>query len=292
MWLWDLPFPLLLAALLCSTPIFYAMERGNCDLLALLFLLPAVWALRGQSWWRDSLAGSCLALAAWVKIYPGIVLLGLLSLRRWRAFGCATLVAVGLALLQWPQLPAFLHNAQELAAQHAPSRGGQVGTTVHTLSGCWPLIWTAKPFRWLAAMPPTLGAAALLAPILLWVSWRLFRCPRAARLHYPYLVWLMGAATYLPLVSNDYNLFFVPLAALAVWDRRDPVWVHLLMAYTLLWWQPLWLPVGPRLLLLTKLLALVAVGGSLVTRAAEQARLTASWESPPQEVKSPLSAAA
>src|SRR5439155_2943246 len=99
-----------LAALLCSTPLFYAMERGNYDLLVLLLVLPAVWALRSQAWWRNGLAGSCLALAAWIKIYPAILLLGLLPLRRLRAFWCGGLVALGLGVLQWPQLASFLQS--------------------------------------------------------------------------------------------------------------------------------------------------------------------------------------
>ncbi len=290
--LWSLPLPFTVAALLTSTPIFYALERGNCDLLALLCILPGVWALRGRSLGHDCLAGSCLALAAWIKIYPGILLLGLLPLRRQRAFCCGGLAALGLGIPQWSHLAEFLHNARELSAQHAPFVGGQIGATTHTLSGCWKLLWTAKGWTWLGQIPPTLAATALVAPILLWVSWRIFRCPPAVSLHYPYLVWLVGAATYLPLVSNDYNLFFLPLAALAVWDRRDPVWVHLLMGYMMLWWQPFWLPIGPKLLLLSKLLALLAVGGSLVTRAAEQTQGLASPKTAASGAQPPLPVAA
>lgn len=290
--LWDLPLLFTVAALLCSMPVFYALERGNCDLLVLLLLFPAIWALRGQSCWRDGVAGSFLALAAWVKIYPGILLLGLVPLGRWRALVCGGLVALALGVLQGPQLPGFLRNAQQLVEQHAPSQNGQIGSTVHTLSGCWKLIWDGKGVRRLADMPPTLAAFLVLAPIVLAVSWSIFRCRDATRLQYPYLVWLTGAATYLPLVSNDYNLFFLPLAALAVWDRRDPVWVHLLMAYMLLWWQPLWLPVGPKLLLLSKLLGLIAVGGSLITRAAEQAHATVRGANPHGELQPSLPVAA
>src|SRR5207244_1563190 len=101
--------------------------------LALLFLLPAAWALRKESLWRDGLAGSCLALAAWVKIYPAIFLLGLVPLRRLRAFWCGGLAALGLGILQAPRLAEFLDSAQELIAVHAPYQSGHLSTTMHTL---------------------------------------------------------------------------------------------------------------------------------------------------------------
>ena len=63
-----------------------------------------------------------------------------------------------------------------------------------------------------------------------------------------------SADTFLPPVSNDYNLFFLPVAALAVWDRRDPVVVHMLMGLLALWWQPLGLPLDGKLLLVIKVL--------------------------------------
>jgi hypothetical protein len=87
-------------------------------------------------------------------------------------------------------------------------------------------------------------------------------------------------------------LIFLPLAALAVWDRRDPVGVHVLMAYMLLWWQPYRLPIGPKLLLLTKLLALVAVGVSLVARARAEANATAAVAGPTGDARPSLPAAA
>ena len=67
-----LPLPWVLAATLCSTPVLFAMERGNWDLLVLAPLALAAFALKEPTWQRDCLAGSCLALAAWIKLYPGL----------------------------------------------------------------------------------------------------------------------------------------------------------------------------------------------------------------------------
>ena len=87
---------------------------------------------------------------------------------------------------------------------------------------------------------------------------------------FPYWLWLTAAGTFLPVGANDYNLFFLPLAALIVWDRRDPLWNHVLMVPMLLWWQPFQLPIHPGVILLCKLTGLYAAGCSLVNRAREQ----------------------
>ena len=70
--------------------------------------------------------------------------------------------------------------------------------------------------------------------------------------------------------ANDYSLVFLPLAALAVWDRRDPLMVHVALGLLLLWWQPLALPIDARLLFVIKFLGLGAVGACLVRRASQQ----------------------
>ena len=87
----------------------------------------------------------------------------------------------------------------------------------------------------------------------------------------PFLLWVLAMASFVPPVANDYNLFFLPLAALAVWDRRDPVYVHVMMAFLLLWWQPLALPIDGRMILVFKLAGLLAVALCLSGRAGEVA---------------------
>ena len=67
--------------------------------------------------------------------------------------------------------------------------------------------------------------------------------------------------------SIDYNLVPLPLAALAVWDRRDPLAVHAALVLAILTWgQPLALPLAGDTLLLLKLSTLYAVGTSLALK--------------------------
>ncbi len=85
------------------------------------------------------------------------------------------------------------------------------------------------------------------------------------------MLWVVALATFFPPVSNDYNFCVMPLVVLAVWDRRDPLLVHVAMALLLVWWQPLALMIGGRTLLVFKLLGLAAAGVSLAERAAAPA---------------------
>ncbi len=96
------------------------------------------------------------------------------------------------------------------------------------------------------------------------------RRPNRPNLLLPYFTWLAATATFLPKIAHDYSLLYLPLTALAVWDRRDRAAVHLLMLPALLWWQPFRLPgVGPKILFVGKCLAMLALAMCLVARARE-----------------------
>ena len=86
----------------------------------------------------------------------------------------------------------------------------------------------------------------------------------------PYFLFVAAAATYVPKVANDYSLFFLPLAALAVWDRRDPVAVHVGLGFMLLWAQPIGFPVGPSVVFGLKVASLIACAAALGNRIREQ----------------------
>jgi hypothetical protein len=62
----------------------------------------------------------------------------------------------------------------------------------------------------------------------------------------------------------------LPIATLAVWDRRDRLVVHLAILASILWSQPFWLPINGDILLGLKLGALYAVGAIIASRAADQ----------------------
>ena len=83
------------------------------------------------------------------------------------------------------------------------------------------------------------------------------------------LLWVVALATFVPMVSNDYNFCFLPLTVVAVWDRRDPLLVHVALVLLLLWWQPIAISLGDRTLFWFKLLGLCAAAVSLVERTCE-----------------------
>ena len=265
----EMPLPLALACVLCSTPIFYAMERGNCDLLILPLLVVSAWALQAKTMSREIVAGSVMALAAWIKIYPGILILGLLALRRWRATACFLVVAAAIGLADLKGTHEFAHNIRVLIGSNSFDSQGIWSPSTHSLTGCWKILWAGTALQWLTRIPGLLGGACFIVPMALWVSYRLSRCASPGLVIYPYLVWLVAAGTFMPQIANDYNLCFLPVAVVALWDRRDTLLVHVLIAFLLLWWQPFELPIGPRLLFIFKYLGLLAAGASLIQRMRE-----------------------
>ena len=123
----------------------------------------------------------------------------------------------------------------------------------------------------LASLPGRPCTYAIIGLLVLWVSWRVFRCPDRERLTLPYFLWLIAAGTFVPPVSNDYNLAPLPLAFLSTFSTRDPL--SLIASVLLLpWCQPLRLPLSARLLLFMKLGTLIAVGAMLARRAVREER--------------------
>lgn len=271
----EVPLPIVVAAVLFSTPILFALERGNYDLLVLLAVLGALRLMRDRSAAAEVGAGLVLAVAGWSKLYPGLLVLGLLALRRRRVLAGFVLAGAVIGLADVDGLRRFFENNRGMVAFYSSLQGGQAHPVQHSLSGCWRHLWAATPLYPLAEIPGRVATLGLLGPLLLWISVRVARCPDRGRLAYPYLLWILAVATFVPPLANDYNLFFLPMAALAVWDRRDPVYVHVLMAFLLLWWQPLALPIDGRVLMAFKLSGLLAVGLCLCGRAGEACRRVA-----------------
>jgi hypothetical protein len=269
--LWPLPLPFLMAALLASFPIVFEMERGNCDLLVLMLIVIAAGALGKHSLPRDLAAGFCVAVAVWIKIYPALLLPGLVAARRPRALVCAAVAYLAIGLADYPDTLRHVHAMRSYIADY------DIGLhpTAHPFGTYWKHLWAGTRLAALTKIPGTVGACGVLAPLVLWVTYNLFRQRSGGALLYPYFAWLAAVGTFLPPVSNDYNLFFLPVAALAAWDRRDRVIVHLLMGLLLLWWQPLQLSMSGELVFGFKLLGLGAVGTSLIARSREQAQVAA-----------------
>jgi hypothetical protein len=262
----PLPFLFVWGVVLCSTPVLFALERGNSDLLLLLLLVLTATALQRHTWFRDLCVGLFLGAAVWLKVYPALLVPGLLALGRPRALVCSVFAFLAIGLASPSDTLQHIESMRLYAARY------DIGfhESAHPFSTYWKHLWENTRLAPLTAVPGMLGAALVLLPLVLWVSFQVHRSLGRGKLYYPYLLWLTAAATFLSPISNDYNLFFLPLAVLIVWDRRDPVLVHVMMAVLLLWWQPMHLPIGPKLLFVFKLAGLTAAAISLINRAREQ----------------------
>jgi hypothetical protein len=266
----EIPLSLLLSAVLFSTPVVFAMERGQCDILVLPLLAGGVAAMRKGTTKFDLLAGLLFVVSAYVKYYPGLVIVGLVALRRWHAVGgfVAFGTIIGLLDLRW--LLGSFENMKAGVAMSEALRSDAIHPCDHSLSGCWRSFWTYWDLSLLADLPGSVMAPAVILPMVVLVGRRVARSGKIDQLLWPLMLWVVAAATFVPPMASDYNLFFLPMAALAVWDRRDPPAVHLLMAYLLLWWQPFDLEINGALILAFKLGGLLAVGMSLCRRASER----------------------
>jgi hypothetical protein len=265
----EIAWPVAIVAVLFSYPVLLEMERGNWNMLVLLAIVPAVWALRKQTAFADIAAGCLLGAAAWIKMYPGLLFFGLLALRRWRAAAACGVVGLAIGLADIRADLEYAHAAKA-SAQNCPDVYNVICHVTHTLGGTWKVFCSDLHLRFLGKLPGTVGWMLLILPVVAQVSYRVSRAADPARLYFPYLIWLTAAGTYLPAIANDYSLIFLPLTALAVWDRKDPWPLQVLMLPVLLWWQPLALPVSGKLFWYAKLLSLAVVAVSLQRRAREQ----------------------
>jgi hypothetical protein len=284
------PFVLSLAVVLWSMPTMFAMERGNGDALVLLAMVGMVFAWkRKPSFFADAIIGFCVALAAWVKVYPLVLLVVLVLARRWRAIPCGLVFIAVIGLVPYHATQGFLIASKDAQAARSDSVGaaidwlaGRPMRTIrpdyapiemasHSLTSYWPQLWRDLNVPSLAQIPGLIGAAACLAVVGAWVMWSFWRSRHRDRWVWLMMLWLTTLATFWMPVSYDYNLFYLPLAICAVWDHRDGVIGYLLLATAAVWWQPLRLPapMTPELLFFVKLSSLILAGWALVRRLRE-----------------------
>lgn len=265
------PVPLLVmvAAVVTSAPVAFAMERGNYDLLIVPLILLMAWGLGRTGWLADGVIGYALGLAICLKVYPGLMGFALLALGRWRAAGLTAVAVAAFLGFQFQNLPIFLQNLRALS-DSMQVHGINVLAATHSITFTWKPLWHGSQLEVLTAVPGGVAAAGIVGTLLLWTSWHVRRAADPRNLLVPYLLWIAAAATFVPRVSNDYNLFFLPMAALAVWDRRDPVPVHVALGFFCLVMQPISFGLSLSVLFGFKVAALVAVAACLVRRAREQ----------------------
>jgi hypothetical protein len=99
----TLPTLATILILLNFRPLTSTVTMGQIDVVLLLLLTAALWALRER---RDGLAGVLIAIGTILKIYPAILLLFLLAKRRWRGvigFGGVLLLLnlISVAVMGW-----------------------------------------------------------------------------------------------------------------------------------------------------------------------------------------------
>jgi len=274
----EIPGSMAAAVILFSTPVLFALERSNYDLLIVPCIVAAALAIRRNSDTADAVAGFLLAIAIWAKLYPGLLLLAVLALRRWRLAAWLAAWCALIGLSDVPELMRFNENNRTVldTARALGKAFPDIHPWNHPLTSAWPSLWSGTP---LASIPGELGTALIVGSLIIWVSWYLFRCVRRELLVLPYMFWVVAAGSFVPPVSNDYNLTPLPLAVLATWSPRDRWSVHLAIAALILWWQPISLPLPGRVLLFIKLAGLIAAAGILVSRAIELREIRAG--SPP-----------
>ena len=260
----PLPLVFVLGATLISYPVMFELERGNCDVLPLLALaLLVVPALT----WRHRLAGDLavaagVALAAGIKAYPGILLLGLLALRRHRAAA----FAAGLLFLQ---VAAFWHPFAEWFAIIRADAGHSTTLFMdysHSLLVHWQLGWTTLGVPALGRLPREAIVDLIVLAAVLAVSWRVFRARPDPAVAWPYLLWLTTMGTLVNVTAYDYSLLYLPLAVLAAWDARDSWRVHLCLAPAVIWWFPFSIGISGLPLLLLKVTGIFLVGVLVLRR--------------------------
>ena len=180
----------------------------------------------------------------------------------WRA---AVWMAIWGFLIGWSDLPEvmkFISNARaDVEAAQALARAiRDIHPWNHPLGIVWRDLWTGTP---LAYIPGNIGSVLTVASLFLWVSFHIQRGP-GDRIALAYIYWVVALATFIPPISNDYNLAPLPLAVLALWTRKNPWYVHAALLALLLWWQPLALPLSGRTMMFIKLAGLIAVAVMLV----------------------------
>jgi hypothetical protein len=274
----PLPLPFVLGATLASYPVFFELERANCNTLPLLAIAVLVAALDSPDRRRgDVAAGLCVAVATGIKPYAIVLLIGLLALRRFRAMGYAIGWLVLQAIVFSPDLRRWLAVAHIQNQSTAPV----YMDFSHSLIVHWQLI--ARDLGWpaLAQWPARTVVGVLLLVATLAVGWQVFRRRAGNAIAWPFFLWLAAMATMISPIAQDYNLLFIPLAVLSAWSATDSWRIQLCVCLVLLWWQPFFIGLANLPWLLLKVISVALVGVLIVRRVQSSAPRSAAATVPP-----------
>ncbi|MCA1685549.1 MAG: DUF2029 domain-containing protein, partial [Planctomycetia bacterium] len=203
----PIPPAVALAAVLFCTPAVVAMERGQCDPLVIPALAAASGLLGRRAAGHDLAAGGLLGLTAWLKYYPGLTLVGLIALRRWRAATAFVVVAGLIGVVDRAEVRRSVENGVTVSRSRTKAEALFCHPTTHSLVEDWRAIRAVRRVRWLRTIPGPAAAALLLVPAAALVSLRVARAGGGdGPLVFPYFLWLTAAATFALPYSIDYNL--------------------------------------------------------------------------------------
>lgn len=260
------PISLGVASILFSTSVLFGLERGNCDLIVVPCIVGGVALMQNDKATGDVVAGALLAIAASVKIYPGLLIIALIALRRprvafWMGIWCLLAVVADV-----PEYLRFIRNISiDIASTNALARSvHEIHPWNHTFVLEWRELWAGTP---LSYFPGHLGTFLVIGSLFAWVSWQVYRTPYSTRISLPYCYWTVAAATFTPAISNDYNLTPLPLAILALYSRGYSWAIYLGLLALGAWWEPVALPVSGRTIYFAKLVGLITVAAMLSTQA-------------------------
>ncbi|MBX3389148.1 MAG: DUF2029 domain-containing protein [Phycisphaeraceae bacterium] len=271
---------LALGLILFSSPVFFELERSNCNSLVLLHLVIACAALRSRTLLGDLIAAAALGLATWTKIYPFAAVPALLVFARPRAFVFALGFVALFAIADLEGLRSFWLHRQQTASIHYAGVHGIYDSFMHPLGAWWVLLWRKAGVTVFDPLPQAAIAAALLAPLFLPITRSILNlaAPVRAKLQMPFLFWVVSGATFLLPIANDYNLIFLPLALLCVLGFRfcgvskSEKVAAVLFLLSLPWLQPFRMSIDPYVMTALKLCCLASAGFAIHARCASLAK--------------------
>jgi hypothetical protein len=267
-----IPFVFILGITLISFPVVFSIERGNCDFLVVLIILLSLRIIQSRIRFSHFWAGCLFAIAPWIKLYPGLMGLGFLALRWWRVLCGFVFMIIAIGLWDIKDNIKFYYN-MKLQISRVEAFSNTTASVyqpwTHSISMAWLELMKTLGMHSLQRLPGSLAAAVILTPLLVWVCVRVSRCSEPDKLVYPLLLWLNASATFFQLMSNDYNLVYLPICIIAVYRIRDPWYIQAGLACLLPWWQPFALPINSFLFLGIKVIGLAIAGWCIVKRASE-----------------------
>lgn len=161
-----------LAALMLSFPVEFALQRGQIDLL--IATLTTVFVIGYLHGWRR-LGLIMLAVAASIKIIPGILILLVFKQRDWRGVGlfCILMLAINItaslgASMVWPDMAPDFIQAVRIGDRAIPNPAPQPGISELVESNR--LIFETDIYRYSLNYVGSYGSIALHHPINRWLD--------------------------------------------------------------------------------------------------------------------------